>query len=162
MKNNKLCYKISTAESVSGGRPVLASGGMCRSRKAALFGRNDDLWGGKTVEEERRGERCGGGGDNSPCLCSLLPLNLYEKKKKKKGERRGFCICIQSESPLQPPFALSAVYIKSLSRSRCQPIKYIHFPGFYSAAHLLNIFEWHPLNSFQFAFKAGFIGTTDV
>lgn len=99
MKNNKLCYKISTAESVSGGRPVLASGGMCRSRKAALFGRNDDLWGGKTVEEERRGERCGGGGDNSPCLCSLLPLNLYAKKKKKKrGNGGGFAFVFKARA----------------------------------------------------------------
>lgn len=79
--------------------------------------------------------------------------------------KEGCCICIQSESPLNPPVALSplsAVYIKSTSRSRCQPIKYIHFPGFYSAAHLLNIYEWRPLNSLQFTFKAGFIGTTDV
>lgn len=66
-------------------------------------------------------------------------------------------------TPSLPPCALSllsAVYINSPSRSRCQPIKYIHFPGFYSAAHLLSAYEWRPLNSFQFIFKAGFIGTT--
>lgn len=88
-------------------------------------------------------------------MCLLF--NLYAKK--------GSCICIQSERPLHPPFALSprsTVYIKSPSRSRCQPIKYIHFPVFSSAAHLLNMYEWRPLNSIQFTFKACFIGTTDV
>lgn len=56
----------------------------------------------------------------------------------------------------------SAVYINSPSRSRCRPIKYIHFTGFYSTAHLLSVYEWRPLNFFQLIFKAGFIGTTDA
>lgn len=92
-------------------------------------------------------------------------MSVFSPPFKPLCKKKACFICIQRESPLHPPFALSplsAVYIKSPSRSRCQPIKYIHFPGSYSAAHLLNIYEWRPLNSFQFTFKAGFIGTTDV
>ena len=81
-------------------------------------------------------------------------------QKKKRGWGVAFVFKARAHSSL--PLLSLLCTLKSLSRSRCQPIKYIHFPGFYSAAHLLNIFEWHPLNSFQFAFKAGFIGTTDV
>lgn len=84
----------------------------------------------------------------------------------KKNKRALHLYSKTAPTPLPPPdpllSPLSAVYIKGPSRSRCQPIKYIHFPGFYSAAHLLNIYEWRPLNSFQFTFKAGFIGATDV
>lgn len=92
------------------------------------------------------------------------PFKPLCKKKKKGGVAFVFKESAHSTLPLLSPLSLSlsAVYIKSPSRSRCQPIKYIHFPGFYSAAHLLNIYEWRPLNSFQFTFKAGFIGTTDV
>ena len=39
-------------------------------------------------------------------------LHFFQTLMQKKKKRVGCCICIQSESPLQPPFALSAVYIK--------------------------------------------------
>lgn len=158
MKNNKLCNKISTAESVNGSRPVLQQRNVLKREMSTdgLDSERNGCWKEeKTVEEKDGGLNWGG--DNSPCLCSPL---LYAKKKK-----GGVAFVFKARAHSTLPFALSAlsaVYIKSPSRSRCQPIKYIHFPGFYSAAHLLNIYEWRLLNSFQFTFKAGFIGTTDV
>lgn len=96
---------------------------------------------------------------NGPCLHSLLSIT-YAKNTKR------LVVSLHSRPEPTAPFLcsppLSAVYIKGPSRRRCHSIKYIHFLGFYSAAHLLNIYEWCPLNSFQFTFKAGFIGTTEV
>lgn len=79
MKNNKLCNKISTAESVNGSRPVLQQRNVLKREMSTdgLDSERNGCWKEeKTVEEKDGGLNWGG--DNSPCLCSPL---LYAKKK---------------------------------------------------------------------------------
>lgn len=125
---------------------------------------------GNSLDSERKNDRAGEkaaeGKLRRRSVSSALLSNL-DAKKSGKGGRSGGVLHLYSKGVATPSLSLLSplslcMYINGPSRSRCRPIKYIHFAGFYSAAHLLSVYEWRPLNSIQFTFKAGFIGTTEA
>lgn len=65
---------------------------------------------------------------------------------KKGGVTSVFKAGALSTLPLFSPFSMLCT-LKAQVEAGVNHLN-IYSPGFYSAAHLLNIYEWHPLNSF--------------